>query len=208
MSGNINRKAYLAFALAAPLAWAAPVGGQQQAGADSSRIAAGTYRVDPSHTQVIWSLDHLGITPLSGAFGASDGSLTIDPAVPTAAEVSVTFNVADVSTTSAAFTKHLLAPDMFDASRFATATFKSTSVTVEGTKAQITGDLTIKGITKPVTLAAKLYGVGNSPFTKKLNIGFSATASIKRSDFGLGYGVPHVADDVHLQIAAAFEHAG
>ena len=150
----------------------------------------------------------MGISPLSGAFGASGGILDLDPAKPSAAKVTVTFDVAAMSTTVPAFTKHLSSADFFDVAKFPTATFTSTAVEATGDSAKITGRLTIKGITKPVTLDAKFYGAGVNPMGKKLNVGFTATTSIKRSDFGLGYALPVIPDRVELRIAAAFERVG
>lgn len=199
------RSTHIALILAGTVAAALPAIAQMPGAPQVERVAAGTYAVDPNHTQVIWSVNHLGFTPLYGAFGASGGTLEIDPAKPSAAKVNVTFNIADVSTTSAGFTKHLLSGDFFDAAKHPTATFTSTSVQVDGDGAKITGDLTIKGITKPVTLDAKLYGAGTNPMTKKQTVGFSATTTIKRSDFGVGYAAPVVSDETELKIAAAFE---
>ncbi|MBU0774876.1 MAG: YceI family protein, partial [Alphaproteobacteria bacterium] len=98
--------------------------------------------------------------------------------------------------------------DFFDAAKFPTATFVSTSVKPDGaTGADITGNLTIKGVTKPVTLDAELYGAGKAPAMAggKENVGFVATTTIKRSDFGMAYGVPMVGDAIELKIVAAFQ---
>ncbi len=201
-------KVHAKFLFAAALAIAIPAVAQMPGAPDIARVTAGSYTVDANHTQIVWTLNHLGISPLSGAIGASGGTLTIDPAKPSAAKLGVTFNIADMSTTSTAFTKHLMTAEIFEAAKFPVATFTSTSVVVNGSQASITGNLTIKGITKPVTLAAKFYGAGQNPMSNKLQIGFSATAKIKRSDFGLSYGVPLVGDDVDLQIVGAFERVG
>lgn len=201
-------KVFNSFVVAAALAAAIPAVAQMPGAPDAARVVAGSYKVDPAHTQVLWTLSHMGVSPLSGAFGASGGTLTIDPNNLSAAKVEVTFNVADMSTTFAPFAKHLSSADFFDAAKFPTATFTSTSVRASGDGAKISGNLTIKGITKPVTLDAKFYGAGSNPMTKKLNIGFSATTSIKRSDFGVGAYAPAVADQVDLRIAGAFERIG
>lgn len=193
-----------ALAVAVPAIAQAPMPGAPVA----ARVTAGSYKVDANHTQVVWTVNHLGFSPLSGAFGASGGTLEIDPARPSAAKVTVTFNVADMSTTAAAFTRHLSSADFFEVAKFPAATFTSTSVQPSGDGAKITGNLTIKGVTKAVTLDAKLFGAGESPMNKKLQVGFSATTRIKRSDFGLGYALPMVGDDVDLRIAAAFERVG
>lgn len=169
-----------------------------------ARVTAGSYKVDTNHTQVVWTLNHMGITPLAGDFNASGGSLELDPARPQAAKVSVDFNLTTMTTLMPAFTTHLLSADILDAAKYPTANFTSTSVTVRGTTARITGNLTLHGVTRPVILDAKFYGAGDNPRSKKLNVGFSATTTIKRSDFGIMYG-PTVGDAVELQIYAAFE---
>lgn len=167
-------------------------------------VTAGTYQVDPNHTQVTWQVNHMGFSLLEGQFGASGGSITIDPARLNATRLEVTFAVDQLSTTSEAFTKHLKSKDFFDAEANPTARFVSTGVRAAGNGATITGNLTIKNVTKPVTLQATFVGAGNNPMSKKLNFGFRATGSIKRSDFGLGMAVPAVSDKVDLTINAAF----
>ena len=175
--------------------------------ADVGRVQAGTYNVDTNHTQVVFTVNHMGISQLSGAFGASGGSLQLDPAKPTNAKVTVTFNMSDVSTTVAHFTEHLKSAEILDAVKYSTASFTSTSVVAKGTSATITGNLTLHGVTKPVTLDAKFFGAGTNPMSKKSQLGFSATSTIKRSDFGINYAAPVVPDDVVLHIHAAFEKA-
>lgn len=201
------RRTHTSLIFAAALAVAIPAIAQMPGAPQAERIAAGSYTVDPNHTQVVWSVNHLGFTPLYGAFGASGGTLELDPANPSAAKVTVTFNIADVSTTSAGFTKHLLSSDFFDAAKHPTATFTSTAVQVDGTSAKITGDLTIKGITKPVTLDAKLFGAGANPMNKMQTVGFTAETTVKRSDFGVGMAAPVVSDETELKIVGAFERA-
>ena len=207
----MNRKSMLlacaAIALAVPAIAQVVMPGSALPGArEAARVTAGAYKVDTNHTQVVWTLNHMGITPLSGDFAASGGSLSLDPANPAAAKVSVDFTMANTTTHMAAFTTHLLSADILDAAKYPTANFTSTAVTVSGTSAKITGNLTLHGVTKPVVLDAKFYGAGDNPRSKKLNIGFSATTTIKRSDFGIMYG-PTVADQVNLEIHAAFEKA-
>lgn len=172
----------------------------------ASRIVAGTYQVDPAHTQVAWEVNHMGFSILEGLFGASAGSITIDPAKPAATKVEVTFQIDQLSVTAPAFANHLKSDQIFDVAKYPTAHFISTSVTPRGAdKATVTGNLTIKGITKPVTLDATFIGAGTSPMgAKKLNVGFGATGTVKRSDFGVGLAAPAVSDEVKLQIHAAF----
>lgn len=202
-------------ALAAAALAAVPVVAQiatspaQPGAAIASRVVAGTYQVDPAHTQVAWEVNHMGFSILEGMFGASAGSLTIDPAKPAATKVDVTFQVDQLSVTSAAFATHLKSNQIFDTAQYPTARFVSTAVTPRGgNRATVVGNLTIKGITKPVTLDATFVGAGTSPMGgKKLNVGFGATATVKRSDFGVGLAAPVVSDEVKLHIHAAFTAA-
>ena len=207
----MNRNSILvvcaAVALAVPaIAQVAMPGSALPGAPDAARVTAGSYKVDTNHTQVVWTLNHLGITPLSGDFAASGGSLVLDPAHPGGAKVSVDFTMASTTTHMQAFTTHLLSADILDAAKYPTANFTSTRVVVNGASAKITGNLTLHGVTRPVTLDAKFYGAGDNPRSKKLNIGFAATTTIKRSDFGIMYA-PTVADQVNLEIHAAFEKA-
>lgn len=176
-------------------------------------VTAGTYAVDPGHTLVLWTVDHLGFSPYTGIFGDVTGTLTIDPAKPGAAKVDVTIPVSKVVTASAGLTEHLLRPgkpggkpDFFGPSP-ADARFVSNEVAVTGQRARVTGSFTLNGVTRPVTLNVAFYGAGKAPAQAggKDNVGFRATGTIKRSEFGLGFGVPMVGDEVKLDIAAAFQ---
>lgn len=201
------RKSYLAaaVALAVPaIAQVAMPGSALPGSADAARVAAGNYKVDTNHTQVVWTVNHMGLTPLSGTIGASGGTLALDTANPAKSKVEVTFGIGAVSTPVAHFTEHLQAPEILDAAKFPIAKFVSTSVVPNGAEATITGDFTFHGVTKPVTLKAKFFGAGANPNSKKDNIGFTATATIKRSDFGVMYA-PTVGDEVNLDIRAGFE---
>ena len=176
-------------------------------------VTGGTYTADPDHTLVAWTLDHLGFSPYTGLFGGVTGSLTLDPKAPNSAKVDVTIPVSKVVTASTGLTQHLLRPgkdggkpDFFGAAP-ADARFVSTAVVANGQKARITGNLTFNGVTRPVTLDAEFYGAGKMPeqMGGKENVGFHATGTITRSQFGLGFGVPMVGDSVKLDISAAFQ---
>ncbi|GGB15719.1 polyisoprenoid-binding protein [Sphingomonas metalli] len=171
---------------------------------DRSVVKAGTYQVDPAHTQVTWTVNHMGFSMLSGQFGAGSGSITLDPAKPAATKVDVTFPVDQLSVTAAPFANHLKSKDFFDVANNPTARFVSTQVTPMGDHWMMNGNLTLKGVTKPVSLTVRFVGAGTNPMSKKVNFGFHATGSINRSDFGLGYAVPAVSDKVDLAINAAF----
>lgn len=172
--------------------------------ADPARVTAGTYAIDPTHTQILFAYDHMGFSNNMGIIAQPTGTLTLDPKNPGAATVSVEVPIANLRTGIPALDEHLMKADFFDVAKFPTATFVSTGVTVDGTSADITGNLTIKGITRPVTLDAQFYGAGMHPMAKKENIGFSATTMVKRSDFGMSMAVPMVGDEVELKIVAAF----
>lgn len=180
---------------------------------NAAAVTGGTYKVDPGHTLVIWTIDHFGFSPYSGLFGEVTGSLTIDPKRLSSAKVDVKIPVSKVVTASAGLTEHLLragmaggAPDFFGASP-ADARFVSTRVVATGQKAKIIGNLTLNNVTRPVTLDASFYGAGKMPAQMggKENVGFRATATIRRSQFGLGFGTPLLGDEVKLDISAAFE---
>lgn len=180
---------------------------------DPAVVTGGTYTVDRGHTIIVWTLDHLGFSPYSGIFGDVTGTLTLDPKNPNGAKLDVTIPVSKVVTASGGLTQHLLSPgkdgrkpDFFGANPL-DARFVSTKVIAIGQKAKIAGNLTLNGVSRPVILNATFYGAGKAPAQMggTENIGFKGTATIFRSQFGLGYGVPMVGDEVKLEISAAFQ---
>ena len=180
---------------------------------DVARATAGTYNTDPAHTLIGWRVSHFGFNDYFGIFGDVTGTLTLDPKKPNASKVEITIPVTKVTTASSGLTGHLLRAgkdgakaDFFGPSP-ADAKFVSTSVVASGTTAKITGNLTLNGVTKPVVLDTKFSGAGNNPFNKKATVGFHATTTIKRSDFGVMYGIPIISDNVKLDISVAFEKA-
>jgi polyisoprenoid-binding protein YceI len=215
---SISRKTLAWIGAAALVAGATPLIAQQAmqkpGSPEASQITGGTYKVDPNHTLVHWQVDHLGITPYFGIFGDITGTLVLDPKNPNAAKVDISIPVAKVTTASAGLTQHLLRPakagdkpDFFGAAP-ADARFVSTSVVRNGqsNEAQVTGSLTLNGVTKPVSLKAEFYGAGTMPqgMGGGQMVGFKAETTIKRSDFGVSMGIPMVSDEVELNIVAAF----
>lgn len=203
--------------LALPLLVAVPLLAQMPTEApgakDAARVTGGTYQADPNHSLVGWRLNHLGFNDYFGIFGDVTGTLTLDPKNPAAAKVDVTIPIASVTVASAGLKDHLLRagkdggkPDFFGANP-APARFVSTAVVVDddGDEAKVTGNLTLNGVTKPVTLDVDFTGAGPAMMTNTETVGFEAEATIRRSDFGLGFGVPLVSDAVELEITAAFE---
>jgi polyisoprenoid-binding protein YceI len=197
--------ALLSLAIIAPLAAqdAAPQPTPGQP--DVTRVTAGTYQTDPMHSLIGFRVNHLGFNDYFGVFGDAAGTLVIDPANPGAARVDITVPVSGLSTANGKLTEHMKGTDFFDSAKFPAVRFVSTKVTATGTNALIEGDLTIRGVTRKVTLDTKFTGAGTNTFAKKETIGFEAATVIKRSDFGMGYGVPFVSDDVRLDITVAFE---
>ncbi|MBX9897992.1 MAG: YceI family protein [Qipengyuania sp.] len=180
--------------------------------ADPAPVTAGRYIVDGAHTLVGWRVDHLGISDYFGIFGDVAGTLDLDPRDLAATRLDVTIPVSKVTVASAGLRDHLLRPGKdganpdFFGTKPADARFVSTAVKRTGaTKASIAGNLTLNGVTRPVTIAAEFTGAGPHPTNKRLNIGFRGTAAIKRSDFGIAYGIPMVSDRVELDLTAAFE---
>jgi polyisoprenoid-binding protein YceI len=206
------------FVYSLPLLFAASVSLAQAPGsAPGSRnpaaVTGGTYTADPDHTLVVWTLDHFGFSPYTGIIGDVTGTLRLNPKQPGTAKVDVTIPVSKVVTASAGLTQHLLRagkdgekPDFFGANP-ANARFVSTKVVATGQKARISGNLTLNGTTRPVVLDATFYGAGKAPaeLGGKENVGFRATGTILRSQFGLGFATPVLGDRVKLDISAAFQ---
>lgn len=179
---------------------------QTPANPNPSAVQPGAYKVEPSHTRVLFTVSHMGFTNWYGDFTGASGTLTLDPKNPAAASLTVSLPVASVSTTNAKLDGELKAADWLDAARFPQAGFKSTKVTPVGTgAADVTGDLTLHGVTKPLTLHVKFNGAGINPLDKAYTAGFEARGTIKRSDFGVTKYVPLIGDTVELTLSGAFE---
>ena len=180
---------------------------------DKTRVMAGTYQLDSNHALIGWRVDHLGFSDYFGILGSSTGTLTFDPKNPAAARVEVTIPVSKVLTASPGLNAHLLRPgkdgakpDFFGRDP-ADAKFVSTVVRParDGVSAMIVGNLTLNGVTKPVTIAARFHGAGISPMGGKATVGFHGKATILRSQWGIVTGIPLVGDKVELDISAPFE---
>ena len=186
---------------AAPAATEAPAAAPAEPAVEAIKGQSGTYALDPTHTDVLVEWTHFGFSKPSAHFGITEGKLVYDADDVSKSSVEVTIPVTAIDTFVPKLDEHLKGADFFDAGKFPTATFKSTSVAAAGTnKLTVTGDLTVKGITKPVTLDVTLNGAGEHPMAKKQAIGFSATGTLKRTDFGVGAYAPNVSDDVQLRI--------
>jgi polyisoprenoid-binding protein YceI len=197
----------LSVSIAAALA--VSTGAGAAAGPALNTVQSGTYKVESNHTQVGFSLSHFGFTSYSGLFSGVTGSLRLDPVHPAASRLDVTIPVDSILTTVPKLTDELKGDKWFDVAKFPQATFTSTNVTLaSGGEATIAGNLTLHGITKPVVLHAHLVGAGVNPLDKMYTVGFQASGTIKRSDFGVSLYAPALGDEVELSIAGAFELQG
>ncbi|MDZ3979034.1 YceI family protein [Acinetobacter baumannii] len=175
----------LAVALASTVTLAAPV----------------DYKIDPTHTATVFSWNHFGFSTPSANFSDIQGVIKVDNAKPANSSVNVTIPLSSVNTNVPALDKEFQEEAWFNAAKYPNITFKSTKVETKDKKHfKITGDLTVKGITKPVVLDAVLNKQGEHPMAKVPAIGFNATTSFNRSDFGLGNYVPNVSDKITVNI--------
>ena len=172
------------------------------AGLSAAAIAAPeTYAIDGSHTFPRFSYSHFGYSTQLSKFDRTTGTVVLDKAAKTGS-VSVVIDMKSVNTGFPVFNEHIQGPDFLDTANHPTATFKSTRVVFNGDKpSSIEGDLTIKGVTRPVTLTVTSFLAMPHPMLKKDAIGANAFTTIKRSDFGAGKFAPHVGDEVRIDVA-------
>lgn len=187
---NLNVKTVITALVAALAASAAPA------------QAADHYLLDPTHTTVMFSVNHMGFSKVYGRFDKVEGAFTLDQAAPETSSVVVTIDAASIDTDQAKRDDHLRGKDFFEVATFPRLLFKSTAVKKTGDKtATMTGDLTLHGVTKPVSLSVTLTGTGPHPVDQTKTIaGFSARGVLKRSDFGMNYGAPVLGDEIELII--------
>ena len=159
------------------------------------------YTIDPTHTATVFTWNHFGFSTPSANFSDIQGTISVDNAKPANSAVNVTIPLSSLNTNVKALDEHLKNADFFDAEKYPNITFKSTKVQAVGNnKYKITGNLTVKNVTKPVVLDAVLNKQGVHPMTKAESIGFNATTSFDRSAFGVGAYVPNVGDKITVNI--------
>lgn len=171
-----------------------------------AEVQAGSYKLDASHGKITWKVNHLGFSTYVGQFINVSADLMLDPANPSASTLTATVPLADVAPNDDALKAHLQTPDFFNVSEFPTATFRATSIVVDPsdpTEADVTGDLTLHGVTRPVTLEVQFNQAGPS-MGNTYKVGFDGEATIKRSEFGMTFGVPNIGDEVELHIEGEF----
>jgi polyisoprenoid-binding protein YceI len=196
-----------ALALAAALggaAWA-----QSPPSQDPAQVEAGAYAIEPIHTRIMFSVDHFGTSTYFGGFSASSGTLILDPKNLGATKGEIRVSTASIATANPKLDSDLKSERWFDAARYPQMVFRITKVTPTGERqANVDGDFTLHGVTRPLTLAATLHGAGPHPFNHKFTAGFDLTGKINRSDFGMKTMAPLMGDEVNLTISAVFEKQG
>ena len=179
------------------------------ASSDPKQAPTGSYSLETRHSQVLFAIPHLGITDYYGRFDKLSGSLNYNSGAPEKSSVNITIDMTSIDMPSHELMGELMGAGVFNTASFPTATFKSTAVARTGPNTgTITGDLTLHGVTRPVTLDVTFGGVTADPFSEAQDIGFHATATLKRTDFGITGMVWEqiVGDDVKLTIEAMFQH--
>ena len=164
-----------------------------------------TYAIDPAHSQVDFGIKHMGISTVHGRFAIKEGTIDLDPGNLTGSSVMATIDVASVDTGVTARDGHLRSPDFFDTAKFPTATFKSSKITKTGDGYDVIGDLSLHGVTKPVTLHMEAPSKEQIGMDKMPHRGFTATTTLHRQDFGLTWngtlssGDSMLGDDVKME---------
>lgn len=168
----------------------------------SAGAVADTYLFDKAHTRILFFVSHLGFSDMPGQFHEFDGGFTFDPDDPESATVNVVIQTASVDMDHDGLNEHLRTDDFFDVANHPTMTFRSSDVEVTGENTGlITGDLTLLGVTRPVVMDVTFNKAGEHPVNDNFVAGFSGTASLSRSDFGMTYLVPAIGDTVDIRLS-------
>ena len=197
-------------ALAIGLAAGGGVVARQAATTVPAEVQAGAYKLDSSHGKITWSVSHLGFSTYYGQFVNVQAELNLDPANPAASTLTATIPLTDVAPNDDGLKTHLQTADFFDTANHPTATFRSVHIMIdpsEPDEATVHGELTLRGVTKPVTMEVEFNQAGPS-MGGAYRVGFDGEATIKRSDFGVNYALPAVGDEVKLHIEGEFLKQG
>lgn len=171
------------------------------AGLLNPAVAAETYKLDPAHTSVVFRVKHLGVAYVYGRFNGPSGSFVFDGASPASSSIEIQVDALNVDTAVEKRDNHLRSPDFFNAAEYPVIRFKSTSVKKAGPDSyEISGDLTLLGKTRPITVQARHTGEGKDPWGNYRR-GFETSFSIKRSEFGMNFMMGGVSDDVLLTVS-------
>jgi polyisoprenoid-binding protein YceI len=173
---------------------------------DPVKVRSGTYVLDPAHGKITWSANHLGFSTYVGQFTDVAANLDLNVRNPSASKLDATVKIESVATFNEGLNKHLKSADFFDAAKFPIASFRGTRIRlVDRDTAKIAGNLTLRGVTRPIEIEADFNQAGTNPVDKQYSLGFDGEAKIKRSDFGINYGLPFVGDEVTLHFEAEFK---
>lgn len=168
-------------------------------------LPAGHYILDKSHGSLIARVSHMGFSHYTLRFNRMDAAFDYEPKTPAASRIAVSVEAASIDTGNAEFSRQLAGEGWFDAGRRPTIAFVSREVDLgDGRRGKVTGDLTLRGVTRPVVLDVTFNGVGSGLIPGTLRTGFSATAVVKRSEYGMTQYAAWVGDEVTLQIEAEF----
>jgi polyisoprenoid-binding protein YceI len=168
----------------------------------AAQAQSATYMIDPTHTQVVFEAKHFGVSTNRGRWDKKEGTVTLDKAAKTG-KVELTIDMGSISTGIGPFDGHLKSKDFFAAEEFPTAKFVGDKFTFNGDKVtSVSGDLTLRGVTKPVTLTASSFGCYENPRLKREVCGGDFETTIQRSQWGMAYGLPGIPDSVRLLIQA------
>lgn len=191
--------------LAAVLAGCGHLLPSQHQTVEPTELRAGAYRLDPNHAILLWKVDHLGFSTFVGRFDRLDASLDFDPEQPTASALEVVVETASIDTHVPGFADDLRSSSWLDVERYPEARFTSTSIEVNGTNTgTVTGELTLLGVSQPVSLDVNFNGGADNLLTGAYTLGFTATAVINRTAFGLSTFAPAIGSEVTLEIHAEF----
>ncbi|MBC6309589.1 polyisoprenoid-binding protein [Listeria sp. FSL L7-1582] len=165
------------------------------------------WNVDPAHSSIEFQVKHMMVSKVKGAFKDFSADLTLDPEDLTTASLAFTVDVASIDTRQEARDGHLKSPDFFDVEKYPAITFKSTNIVADGgNEYKVTGDLTVRDVTKPITLNVEYEGTSKDPMSGNMVAGFEGTGKFNRKDFGLNYnavletGGVLIGDEVKLNI--------
>lgn len=171
-------------------------------------FVAGTYHLDPNHTSVTFRIMHMGFSRFTGRFDKIEGTMNFNANAPEQSGIDITVYPNSVNANNVKLEEELRGDKWFNVLKFQRATFRSNKIErASPTTGKVTGELTLMGVTKPLTLDVTLIGHGEHPMLKKPVLGFSATTTLKRSDFGLTNYLPMIGDEVTLQIETEFDKA-
>lgn len=171
-----------------------------------AQVQSGSYVLDPAHGKITWSVDHMGFSTYVGQFTDVAADLDLNVRNPSSSKLSASIRTDSVGTFHEGLDKHLKTADFLDTAKFPTAQFRATAIQlVDRDTAKITGNLTLRGVTKTVVIEADFNQAGVNPVDKQYSLGFDGEAKIKRSDFGINYGLPLLGDEVTLHLEAEFK---